>query len=155
MQSFEKYYNLYLKTNIVLLADIFINYTIMCLKDDSLDSSYYVSVSRLFNNSLYKSSRAELKLITDMDEYLIVKKSICKEITITNINALYSSVMTQYISTKIPNKVNSKKVSNIQNIASNAKIRYILKVDLEALVHLHNYFADYLLVLEKQIVSEN
>ncbi|CAG8474919.1 5080_t:CDS:2 [Racocetra persica] len=36
-----------------------------------------------------------------------------------------------------------------------AKIGYILEVDLKAPVHLHDYFADYFLAPEKQIVPEN
>ncbi|CAG8848332.1 35350_t:CDS:2, partial [Racocetra persica] len=40
------------------------------------DPSHYVSASGMFNDSLYKSSRVELKLMTDMDEYLIVENGI-------------------------------------------------------------------------------
>jgi hypothetical protein len=36
-----------------------------------------------------------------------------------------------------------------------AEISYLLEVDLEVPVHLYNFFADYPLALEKQIVSEN
>ncbi|CAG8815660.1 1823_t:CDS:1, partial [Dentiscutata erythropus] len=48
----------------------------MCLKDDGLNSSHYVSVPGMFNDPLYKSSGVELKLMTDMDEYLIVENGI-------------------------------------------------------------------------------
>jgi hypothetical protein len=54
------------------------NYTIICLEYDGLDLSHYVSASGMFNNSLYKSSGAELKLITNMDEYLTIKNGICE-----------------------------------------------------------------------------
>ncbi|CAG8729069.1 31139_t:CDS:2, partial [Racocetra persica] len=47
------------------------------------------------------------------------------------------------------------KVPNIQSIAPDAEIGYILEVDLEAPVHLHDYFADYSLASEKQIIPEN
>ncbi|CAG8547809.1 3936_t:CDS:1 [Funneliformis mosseae] len=72
MKNFEEYHNLYLETDIFLLVNIFMNYTIICLNNDGLDSSHYVFVSEC----LYKSSRAELKLMTNMNEYLIVKKGI-------------------------------------------------------------------------------
>ncbi|CAG8537259.1 4167_t:CDS:2, partial [Scutellospora calospora] len=36
-------------------------------KYDGLDLSHYVSAPRIFNDSLYKSSEVELKLITDID----------------------------------------------------------------------------------------
>jgi len=76
MKSFGEYHDLYLETNVLLLADVFMNYTIMCLQDDGLDFSHYVSALGMFNNSLYKSSGAKLKLMTDMDEYLMVEKGI-------------------------------------------------------------------------------
>ena len=52
------------------------NYTIMCLEDDSLNPSHYISAPGMFNDSLYKSSEVELKLITNMDEYLMVENGI-------------------------------------------------------------------------------
>ena len=76
MKNFGEYHDLYLETDILLLVNVFMNYTIMCLNDDGLDPSHYVSAPGMFNDSLYKSSGAELKLMTDMDEYLMVEKGI-------------------------------------------------------------------------------
>ncbi|CAG8830166.1 32968_t:CDS:2, partial [Racocetra persica] len=121
-------------------------------------------------------------LMTDIDEYLIIKNGICGGMTMVchryvkannpqcpdyepskpkswalyeDMNALYSGAMTQYIPTEILDKVSPEEIPNIQSIAPDAEIVYILEVDLEALVHLHDYFADYPLAPEKQIVSEN
>src|SRR4051794_33484761 len=79
MKNFGEYHDLYLETDVLLLVDVFMNYTIMCFKDDSLDP--LISALEMFNNSLYKSSEAELKLMTDMDEYLIVENSIREGMT--------------------------------------------------------------------------
>ncbi|CAG8527307.1 23979_t:CDS:1 [Cetraspora pellucida] len=154
----------------------------MCLKDDGLDPFHYVSAPGMFNNSLYKNSGVKLKLMTDMDEYLIVENEIHGGMTITSyryakannpqcpdyepsklkswalykdMNTLYLDAMTQYMLTEILDKVSLEEVPDIQSIAPDTEIGYILEVDLEAPVHLHNYFADYSLVLEKQIISEN
>ncbi|CAG8681418.1 13220_t:CDS:2, partial [Cetraspora pellucida] len=132
IQTFEDYYDLYLKTDVLLLANVFINYTIMCLKDDDLDLLHYVLVLEMFNDSLYKSSRTKLKLMTNMNEYLMVKERIHEGITMAShwfakannpqysdynpskpiswimyedINALYFNAMTQYISIKILEKI--------------------------------------------------
>ncbi|CAG8647866.1 10729_t:CDS:2 [Acaulospora colombiana] len=51
-------------------------------QDDGLDPSHYVSAPGMFNDSLYKSSRAELKLMTDMDQYLMVENGIRGGMTI-------------------------------------------------------------------------
>jgi len=84
MKNFEEYHDLYLKTDILLLADVFMNYTIMCLKDDGLDSFHYISVLEIFNNFLYKNNEVKLKLMIDMDEYLIVKNSIYRSMIIVS-----------------------------------------------------------------------
>ncbi|CAI2199874.1 19767_t:CDS:2, partial [Funneliformis geosporum] len=55
MKNFGKYHDLYFETDVLLLVDVFMNYTIMCLQDDSLDPSHYVSASEMFNDSLFKS----------------------------------------------------------------------------------------------------
>ncbi|CAB4439148.1 unnamed protein product [Rhizophagus irregularis] len=131
MKNFGEYHDLYLETDVLLLADVFMNYTIMCLKDDGLDPSHYVSAPGMFNDSLYKSSGAEFKLMTDMDEYLMVENGIRGGMTMASHryakannlkcpdydsskpttwtlyedkNALYSGAMTQYMPTEILGK---------------------------------------------------
>ena len=182
MKNFGEYHDLYLETDVLLLADVFMNYTIMCLKDDGLDPSHYVSAPGMFNDSLYKSSRAELKLMTNMDEYLTVENGIRGGMTMTShryakannpqcpdyesnkpnswimyedMNALYSGAMTQYMPTEILDKVALEKIPDIQSIVPDAEIGYTLEVDLEVPVHLHDFFADYPLAPEKQIVPED
>ncbi|CAJ0833992.1 18476_t:CDS:2 [Entrophospora sp. SA101] len=44
--------------------------------NDGLDPSHYVSAPSMFNDSLYKSSRAEIKLLTDLDQYMLVERGI-------------------------------------------------------------------------------
>ena len=63
--------------------------------------------------------------------------------------------MTQYMPTEILGKVSPEEVPDIQSIASDAEIGYTLELDLEAPVHLHDYFADYPLAPEKQIIPED
>ncbi|CAG8464061.1 9397_t:CDS:2 [Gigaspora margarita] len=58
---------------------------------------------------------------------------------LTDMNALYSGAMTQYMPTEILGKVSPEEVPDIQKVP----------------VHLHDYFADYPLAPEKQIVPEN
>ena len=56
--------------------------------------------------------------------------------------------------TEILGKVVPEKIPDIQSIAPDAEIGYTLEVDLEAPVHLHDFFADYPLAPKKQIVPE-
>ncbi|PKY57580.1 hypothetical protein RhiirA4_478738, partial [Rhizophagus irregularis] len=159
MKNFGEYHDLYLETDVLLLADVFMNYTIMCLKDDGLDPSHYVSAPGMFNDSLYKSSGAELKLMTDMDEYLMVENGIRGGMTMASHRYRFrlldfTGAMTQYMPTEILGKVSPEEVPDIQSIAPDAEIGYTLEVDLEVPVHLHDFFADYPLAPEKQIVPE-
>ncbi|CAG8446156.1 7082_t:CDS:2 [Scutellospora calospora] len=128
----------------------------MCLKDDSLDLSHYVSAPEIFNDSLYKSSRAELKLMTDKDEYLIVENRIRGRMTMASYRyAKSNNLQCPDYDPKILGKVSSEEVLDIQSIAPDAEIGYMLELDLEAPVHLHDYFVDYPLASEKQIIPEN
>ena len=72
-----------------------------------------------------------------------------------DMNVLYSDTMIQYMPTEILGKVGSEEVPDIQSITPDAKINYTLKIDLEASVYLHDFFADYPLASEKQLVPEN
>ncbi|CAI2201373.1 9333_t:CDS:2, partial [Funneliformis geosporum] len=135
MKNFEEYHDLYFEIDVLLLANVFMNYTIMCLQDDGLYCSHYVFAPGIFNNSLYKSSNAELKLMTDIDEYLIVENGIRRGMTMImyeDMNALYSDAMTQNMPTKILGKVSPEEIPNIQSITLDAEIGYMLEVDLEA-----------------------
>ncbi|CAG8582928.1 17692_t:CDS:2 [Cetraspora pellucida] len=154
IKNFEEYYDLYLETDVLLLADVFMNYTIMCLKDDGLGPSHYVSASEMFNDSLYKSSRIELKFMTDMDEYLIVENRIRRGMTMASHR--YAKANNSQCPDYEPSKPKSWALYEDMNaLYSDTEIGYILEVDLEAPVHLHDYFADYPFVPEKQIIPEN
>ncbi|PKK68304.1 hypothetical protein RhiirC2_834036 [Rhizophagus irregularis] len=59
-----------------------------------------------------------------------------------------------YLETEILEKVGSEDVPDIQSIAPDAEIGYMLEIDLEVPVHLHDFFADYPLAPERQIVPE-
>ncbi|CAG8653035.1 7049_t:CDS:2, partial [Acaulospora colombiana] len=139
-------------------------------------------ITRMFNDSLYKSSGVEIKLMTDMDEYLMVENGIRGGMTMVShryakannekcpnydpskpkswimyedMNALYSGAMTQYMPTEILGKVGPEEIPDIQSIAPDAEIGYMLEVDLEAPINMQDFFADYPLAPEKQIVPEN
>ncbi|CAI2183434.1 7637_t:CDS:2 [Funneliformis geosporum] len=46
--------------------------------------------------------------------------------------------------------MNPKEVPNVQSIMSDTEIDYMFKIDLEALIHLYNFFTDYPLTPKKQ-----
>ncbi|CAI2190710.1 5275_t:CDS:2 [Funneliformis geosporum] len=92
-KELKKYHDLYLETDVLLLIDIFMNYIIMCLKNDGLDPSHYVSASRMFNDSLYKTNNLQY---SDYNSDEPISWILYKDF-----NAFYSDAMTQYMPTEI------------------------------------------------------
>jgi hypothetical protein len=62
---FEEYHNIYLKTDVVLLADIFQRFREVSYNDYGLDPLNYVSVPGLAWDAMLKMTGIRLELITD------------------------------------------------------------------------------------------
>ena len=68
------YHDLYLKADVLLLADVsekFINRSVEFCK---LDPSYYFSSPGLSWKTMLKMTRVKLKLISDIEKYYFVEK---------------------------------------------------------------------------------
>ena len=68
------YCDLYVQTDTFLLADVFENFTDMCLKIYGLDPSYFYSAPGLAWQACLKKTNVELELLTDNDMLLMVEK---------------------------------------------------------------------------------
>ena len=68
------YYDLYLKTDVLLLADVFENF-IICLEYYGVDSCHYVSSHELNWDAMLKMTVIELKLISDSDMLFYWKRN--------------------------------------------------------------------------------
>ena len=67
MNSMDDYYGLYLKTDILLLADVFEKFIKMCLGYCGLDPCHYSSSPGLSSDALLEMTGIELELISDID----------------------------------------------------------------------------------------
>ena len=70
------YYDLYVQSDTLLLADVYENFRNMCLEKYELDPTYFVSAPGLAWQACLKKTRVKLELITDYDMILMIEKRI-------------------------------------------------------------------------------
>ena len=76
LKSMGEYYNLYLKADILLLADVFENFCNNCLKFYVLDCAHYFSSPGLSWDSMLKMMDIKLELMTDIDMFQFLEKGM-------------------------------------------------------------------------------
>ena len=70
------YHDLYLKTDVQLLADVFENVHRTALSTYKLDPAWYYTLQGYSWDALLKSTKVSLELITDPDMYLFIEKGL-------------------------------------------------------------------------------
>lgn len=75
-QTIGDYVEIYLKTDVLLLADCFENFREKCLNLYGLEPSYYYSMPGLTFDAMLKYTKVEIELLTDIDQLLFIEK--CK-----------------------------------------------------------------------------
>ena len=80
IKNLFEYHDLYLKSDALLLADVFDNFRKICLKIYELDPVKFISASGLAWKAALKKTEVKLELLTDVDMLLMVEKGIRDEI---------------------------------------------------------------------------
>ena len=75
MPKFQDYHNLYLKQDVLLLADVFKNFRKSCDDFYKLDPAYYFTSPGFAWDAMLKMTDVELELLPDKDMYLYLEKS--------------------------------------------------------------------------------
>ena len=76
INNLGEYHDLYVRSDTLLLADIFENFRQSCLKNYELDLAHFVSLPGLAWQACLKKTNAELELLTDYDMFLMVEEGI-------------------------------------------------------------------------------
>ena len=74
MKMMKDYHDLYLKCDVLLLADVFEKFRSNSLKNYGLCSSHYLSAPALSWDAILNITKVELKLIPDPDIYIFFEK---------------------------------------------------------------------------------
>ena len=72
----RKYHDLYLKTDVLLLADVMTELRRLCIRVYGLEALYYYTAPGLAWHAMLKKTGAKLDLISDRTMYLMIEKGI-------------------------------------------------------------------------------
>ena len=76
LQNMGEYHNLYLKSDILLLADVFENFRKTCLQYYKLDPCHYFTSPGLSWDALLKMTNIKLELMTDIDMFQFIERGM-------------------------------------------------------------------------------
>ncbi|XP_067131325.1 uncharacterized protein [Centruroides vittatus] len=176
IRNMGAYSDLYVKTDVLILSDIFENFRRVCMKTYKLDPAWYYTAPGLSWDAMLKITKVELKILFDYDMISMIEKGIrggisqcCNRYGKANnkymkdyvknkesnylmyldANNLYGWAMSQYL----PYDGFKWSDTNIDvtQIPDNSKTGYILEVDLEYPKELHDFHSDLPLASENRI----
>ena len=76
MMTLKDYHDLYLKSDVLLLSDVFENFRDVCLENYSLDPAFYYTAPGLAWDACLKITKVELELLKDYDMLMMVERGI-------------------------------------------------------------------------------
>ena len=94
-QTLQDYHDLYLKTDVLLLVDVFENFRKTCLKYYKLDPCHYYTAPGLAWDACLKLTKQKLKLLTDYDMLMMFEKGIRGGIS--HISKRYAEANNKYV----------------------------------------------------------
>ena len=184
LKNMGEYHDLYLQSDILLLADVFENFRKTCLEYYKLDPCHYFTSPGLSWDAMLKMTDIKLELMTDIDMFQFIEKGLrggisyianrygkannkymkeyddkapSKYIMYLDANNLYGWAMSQYLPTGGFRWMTQKQIdkTNLALYKEDSKKGLILEVDLEYPNELHDLHNDYPLAPEKVKVTEN
>jgi len=75
-QTLGDYHDIYLRTDVLLLADVFETFRSTSLQHYGLDPTHYFSAAGMLWDALLKMTKVELELLTDIDMHLFMEKGL-------------------------------------------------------------------------------
>ena len=183
LKNMGEYHDLYLQSDILLLADVFENFRKTCLKYYKLDPCHYFTSPGLSWDAMLKMTNIKLELMTDIDMFQFIEKGLrggisyianrygkannkymkeyndkapSKYIMYLDANNLYGWAMSQYLPTGGFRWMTQKQIDKIDLTKYNedSDKGIILEVDLKYPKELHDLHNEYPLAAEKIKVTK-
>ena len=101
-KTIRDYHNLYLKSDVLLLADVFENFRKTCLKHYKLDPVHYYTSPSLAWDACLKETGQKLELLNDYDKLMMFERGIRGGIT--HISKRYAEANNKYMKDYNPDK---------------------------------------------------
>ncbi|KAL9971514.1 hypothetical protein ACROYT_G017685 [Oculina patagonica] len=184
IKNMGEYHDLYPKSDVLLLADVFESFRKTCLEFYKLDPCHYFTSPSLSWDAMLKMTDIKLELMTDVNMYQFIekgmrggisyianrygkannkymkdydKKAPSKYIMYLDANNLYGWAMSQYLPTGGFKWLKQKEIDkiNLAQYKEDSKKGLILEVDLEYPKEVHNHHNDYPLGAEKVKVTKD
>ena len=183
--SMADYHNLYLKTDVLLLADVFESYRDATIATLGLDPSYYVSAPHLSWDCMMKMTDCRLSLLTDPMMFMLVQTNLRGGISMiskryakannkymgdaydpkvrssfilyTDANNLYGLAMSEPLPYDDFNWLSPEEFEHIDWIAQHddQEVGYFVECDLHYPDELHDEHNDYPLAAERIVVEDH
>jgi hypothetical protein len=179
IQILGEYSDLYLKTDVLLLTDVFEAFRQTCMKTYELDPLHYYTAPGLTFDAMLKTTKVSLELLVDIDKVLFIEKGIrggvsqcsnryakannkymkeCYDVSkdstylmYFDVNNLYGAAMSQCLPYGNFEFMEKFNVEEILNTADDSCTGYILECDLDYPIHLHNLHSDLPLAPEHMV----
>lgn len=185
MQTFGDYHDLYLLTDVLLLADVFESFRNMVLENYKLDPCHFYSLPGLAWNAMLKMTKVKLELLTDVNmhiylehgtrggvaqvpnRYAIANNPLIPQqydasrpnsfIFYVDCNNLYGGAMSKKLPSGDFRWLDRSEIDSldIYAVSDDSDIGYILQVDLHYPKRLHDLHSDYPLAPERRCVTHN
>ena len=177
------YHDIYLKSDVLLLADVFESFRDMTQATYTLDPAHYYTTPGLSWDSMLKQTKVELELLHDVDMYLMIESGIRGGVSVItgkhaqannpyvegydpakprdylmylDANNLYGWAMSQKLPANEFTWMTSLEVEqfDIMRVPEDSDTGYILDVDLEYPRELHDLHSDMPLAPENRTISD-
>ena len=182
IKNMGEYHDLYLKTDVLLLTDVFENFRDMCLSYYGLDPVYYYTLPNFAFDAMLKLTGMEIDLVYDQEMYEMIEAGLrggMTQTTCKKVEANNKYMGSDYDKNKASSYINYLDANNLYGLSmiqklpyrnlkwddkiteediinyDNGRTGYLLEVDLEYPKELHDLHNDYPLAPEVMNVKAN